>query len=120
MQITFKKVLGGVKMTFEQKMVIIFFTALGVVLGAALIGSGAAIIVRQPPATTMLRLAGEIKIWAMVAAIGGTFTAFEVLESGIFEGEFRAVIKQLLYVISSFAGAQVGYFLILYLTGGRN
>lgn len=107
-------------MTFDQKMVIIFFTALGVVLGAALIGSASAIIVKQPPATTMLRLAGEIKIWAIVAAIGGTFTAIEVLESGIFEGEFRAVIKQLLYVLSGFSGAQVGYFIILYLAGGKN
>lgn len=107
-------------MTFEQKMVIIFFTALGVVLGAALVGSASAIIVKQPPATTMLRLAGEIKIWAIVAAIGGTFTTIEVLESGIFEGEFRAVIKQLLYVLSGFAGAQMGYFIILYIAGGRN
>lgn len=107
-------------MTFEQKMVIIFFTALGVVLGAALVGSASAVIVKQPPATTMLRLAGEIKIWAIVAAIGGTFTTIEVLESGIFEGEFRAVIKQLLYVLSGFAGAQMGYFIILYITGGRN
>ncbi|WP_031514519.1 YtrH family sporulation protein [Desulfofalx alkaliphila] len=107
-------------MTFEQKMVIIFFTALGVVLGAALIGSASSIMVRQPPVTTMVRIAGEIKIWAIVAAIGGTFTAIEVLESGIFDGEFRAVIKQLLYVLSGFAGAQVGYFLILYLAGGNN
>lgn len=107
-------------MTFEQKMVIIFFTAMGVVLGAALVGSAAAIIIKQPPATTMLRLAGEIKIWAIVAAIGGTFTAIEVLESGIFTGEFRAVIKQLLFVLSGFTGAQLGYFLILCLAGGKN
>ncbi|MCD5407506.1 MAG: YtrH family sporulation protein [Desulfotomaculum sp.] len=107
-------------MAFEQKMVIIFFTAVGVVVGAALIGSTAAMLVRQPPVTIMVRLAGEIKIWAVVAAIGGTFTAIEVLESGIFAGEIRAVIKQFLYVISGFAGAQVGYFLILSLAGGKN
>ncbi len=107
-------------MTFEQKMVIIFFTALGVVLGASIIGAASAVLVRQPPLTTMLRLAGEIKIWAIVAAIGGTFTAIEVLESGIFEGEIKAVIKQLLYLLSGFAGAQLGYFLILYLVGGKS
>jgi hypothetical protein len=106
--------------TFEQKMVIIFFTALGVVLGASLIGSASAIFVKQPPATTMVRLAEEIKIWAIVAAIGGTFTTIEVLESGLFEGEFRAVVKQLFYVLSGFGGAQVGYFLILYLAGGKH
>lgn len=107
-------------MTFEQKMVIIFFTALGVVLGAAIIGSTSALLVKQPPATTMLRIASDIKIWAIVAAIGGTFTAIEVLESGIFGGQFKAVIKQLLYLLSGFAGAQTGYFMILYLAGGKN
>lgn len=87
-----------------------FFTAVGVVVGASLISSAAAVLVRQPPATVMIKLAGEIKIWAVVAAIGGTFTAIEVLESGIFEGEVKTVIKQFLYVLSGFLGAQIGYF----------
>ncbi|MCL6448904.1 MAG: YtrH family sporulation protein [Armatimonadetes bacterium] len=105
--------------TFGQKLVLIFFTALGIMLGAALIGSLAAVMVREPPAAVMLKLARDMKIWAIAAAIGGTFSTFEVFESGLFQGELRAVIKQLLYIFSALAGTQAGYQLILALCGGK-
>ncbi|MHB1126736.1 MAG: YtrH family sporulation protein, partial [Bacillota bacterium] len=60
--------------SFGPRMFLVFFVALGVVLGAALVGSLAAVLVGEPPIRTMTRLAQEIKIWAIVAAIGGTFT----------------------------------------------
>lgn len=90
---------------------------MGIILGAALVGSLAAVMVKQPPVGTMLRLAKEIKIWAIVAAIGGTFSTFEVLESGLFQGEVRAVIKQLIYIISALAGTQTGYYILWVLSG---
>jgi hypothetical protein len=65
----------------------------------------------------MLKLAREIKIWAIVAAIGGTFTTIEILQLGILEGEIRALIKQLFYLISAFAGAHLGYLIVIYLVG---
>jgi len=101
-----------------QRLVIIFFTAGGVLLGAALAGALGAALTGQPPISTMLRLAREVKIWAIVAAIGGSFSTFEVFESGLFRGEFAAVARQLLYVLASLAGAQAGYFLIMTLGGG--
>ncbi len=76
---------------FSTKIVIIFFTALGVMLGSALIGSIAAVFTGENPARIMLKIAKDIKIWAIVAAIGGTFSSIEVLESGIFEGQIKAV-----------------------------
>ena len=103
--------------TFINKTVLIYFTALGMMLGAALVGSLAAVLVREPPVGTMMKLAREIKIWAVIAAIGGTFSTFEVLESGLFQGELRAVIKQLIYIISALAGTQCGYYLLLILSG---
>ncbi|GAW91281.1 YtrH family sporulation protein [Calderihabitans maritimus] len=105
--------------SFGQKLLLIFFTALGVVLGASLIGSLAAVLSAQPPLKTMTKLAYEIKIWAIVAAIGGTFTTIEVLEMGIFEGEIINVIKQFLFIFSAFLGAQVGYSIIWSLSGGQ-
>lgn len=105
--------------TFSQKMLLIFFTSLGVVLGASLFGSVAAVFVKIPPLRTMVRLADDIKIWAIVAAIGGTFSAIEILGSGLFEGEIRATVKQLLFIISSFMGASVGQWLISCLAGGK-
>lgn len=105
--------------TFHQKVILIFFTALGIMLGATLIGSLAAVLVRVPPAAIILKLARDMKIWAIAAAIGGTFSTFEVFESGLFQGEVRAVIKQLLYIFSALAGTQVGYQLLLALCGGK-
>jgi len=64
---------------FEHKIVLIFFTALGVMLGSAMVGSLAAVIVREPPVAVMLKLARDMKIWAIAAAIGGTFYTFEYL-----------------------------------------
>ncbi|WP_227766823.1 YtrH family sporulation protein [Zhaonella formicivorans] len=102
---------------FYQKLILIFFTALGVLLGASLVGSLGAILVGYPPVEIMLKLAREIKIWAIVAAIGGTFTTIEILQLGILEGEIRALIKQLFYLISAFAGAHLGYLIVIYLVG---
>ena len=104
---------------FFPRLLLIFFTALGVVLGAAIIGSLAAVLVGQPPLRTMTRLALEIKIWAIAAAMGGTFSAIEILGQGIMEGQFRILLKQLLFIIIAFAGAQVGYWLIQNLAGGK-
>ncbi|MFZ5649538.1 MAG: YtrH family sporulation protein [Bacillota bacterium] len=104
---------------FEHKVVLIFFTALGIMLGSVMIGSLAAVIVREPPVSVMLKLARDMKIWAIAAAIGGTFSTFEIFESGLFSGEVRAVVKQLLYIVSALAGTQAGYTLILALCEGR-
>ena len=103
--------------TFSHKTVLIFFTSLGMMLGASVVGSLAAVLVGEPPIGTLLKLAREIKIWAIVAAIGGTFSTFEVLESGLFQGEVRAVVKQLLYIISALGGAQFGHYLLLTISG---
>lgn len=108
---------GGRLVPFEKNFVIIFFTAMGVLLGAALVGSLAAVLVREPPLGAMLRLAREMKIWAVVAAIGGTFSTIEILESGVFKGEIIAVIKQLFYIVSAMAGTHLGYLIVLAIAG---
>lgn len=103
--------------TFIHKSILIFFTALGIILGSSLLGCFAAILVKDPPVGTMLKLAQEIKIWAIVAAIGGTFSTFEIFESGLFQGELKPVIKQLIYIFCALAGTQSGYYLLLILSG---
>ncbi|MFZ5645085.1 MAG: YtrH family sporulation protein [Bacillota bacterium] len=105
--------------TFENKIILIFFTALGTMLGSVMIGSLAAVLVKEPPVAVMLKLARDMKIWAIAAAIGGTFSTFEVFESGLFNGDVRAVVKQMLYIASALAGTQAGYYLILALCEGN-
>lgn len=106
-------------MPFEKNFVLIFFTAMGLMLGAALVGSLAAVMVREPPLETMLKLAREIRIWAVVAAIGGTFSTIEILESGILKGEIVAVIKQIFYIVGAMAGTHLGHLIILAVAGGE-
>lgn len=101
-----------------HKLVLIFFTACGMILGACFMGALGASLVREPPVTVMLRIAQEVKIWAIAAAIGSSFYIFEAFESGLFRGEVSAVVRQLCYVLSSLAGAQLAHMLILVLTGG--
>ena len=104
---------------FFPRLLLIFFTAFGIMLGASLMGSLAALLMREPPVATMLSLAKEIKIWAIVAAIGGSFSTFEILESGIFQGNVEAMVKQFLFILSSFSGTHLGYFVVVNLTSGK-
>lgn len=94
--------------------------SLGVITGGALIGSLSALLTGQPPQRMLLEIADRLKIWAMVAALGGTFESIRVIEMGLIGGEFQSLIKQVLLIISAFGGAQLGYLLISTLvSGGR-
>jgi membrane protein DedA with SNARE-associated domain len=101
---------------FASNLLFNFFIAFGVIVGASLCGAFVAFIAGQPTMKTMLDFAQKMKIWAIVVALGGTFSSFKILELGLLEGELGAVTKQILYIISAFAGAQAGH-LIIYLIG---
>ncbi|RSK28142.1 sporulation protein [Bacillus sp. HMF5848] len=94
-----------------------YFIALGVMLGGTIIGAIGAFLVGEPPLTAMFRLSNRLKIWALVAAIGGTFDAFYNFERGIFEGATNDIVKQILLIISAMGGAQTGALIIQWLTG---
>jgi len=104
---------------FIEKLLYMFLTALGMIIGGTLIGSISALLTGQGPFRTMTELARDLKIWAAVAAIGGTFTSLQVLESSLLEGHITTAIKQLGFIFSSFAGAHLGYVLILILVGNK-
>ena len=102
--------------SFSHKSLLIFFTAMGIVLGGSLIGSLAAVVTGNPPLLTARKLAEEMKLWAVVAALGGTFSSIEVLGSGFFTGQIRPLIKQLLFIIAGLAGAESAKYLVFSLT----
>ncbi len=95
-----------------QQLLLNIFIALGVMLGGSLFGALAALLSGGEPLKEMVILSEKLKIWAIVVALGGTFTSFEILDLGILKGEFRTVTKQVLYILSAFTGAQIGYLLI--------
>ena len=95
-----------------------FLIALGVVLGGVFYGSLSTLITEQPPLHTMVELAEKLKIWGLVAALGGTFPALKALEVGFLDGQITSIVKQILLLLSAFWGAHAGYLIILSLVGG--
>lgn len=93
-----------------------YFIALGVLLGGALIGGLAAFLTGRPPLTEVFRISQTIRIWAIVAAIGGTFDAVYSFERGLFDGDTKDIFKQFMLILSALGGAQTGALLITWLT----
>jgi hypothetical protein len=93
-----------------------YFIALGVLLGGALIGGLASFLTGQPPLTAVSRLSSGLRIWAIVAAIGGTFDAVYSFERGILNAETKDLVKQILLILSALGGAQTGALIINWFT----
>lgn len=101
---------------FVIKLFYIFFTALGMIIGGTFIGSVSATLFGYGPLRTMAQLAKDLKIWAAVAAIGGTFDSLQTLETGLLAGQMKLVLKQLGFMLAAFAGAHLGYILVITLS----
>jgi len=101
---------------FMPTFIKVYFIAFGVLFGGAIVGGIGAYLSGDPPLTTIFRLANKLKIWALVAAIGGTFDAFSNFERGIFEGATKDIVKQMLLIISAMGGAQSAWLIIFWLT----
>lgn len=97
----------------------VFFIALGVVLGGSFIGSIGGLLISQPPLKTMAEIADDLKLYAIISAIGGTFTNLRLLEGVFFKGELLIVVELFTILLSAFIGAQLGYWLITIFCGGR-
>lgn len=106
-------------MGFLSTLVLDFSVALGLVIGGSIIGAVGAMIVHLPPMDTMLDLAERLKIWALVAALGGSMDALRVIGDGVWDGQLIAVAKQFSYLVSAFLGCQVGYYMIKWMVLGK-
>lgn len=104
---------------FVVTLLLTFCVALGVNLGGSLMGSLGAVLLHRPPLKTMIELSGELKIWALVAALGGTFGVIKTVEAGVFGKQFFDLVKQLLIIGSAFLGAHLGHLIIVSLGGDR-
>jgi len=101
-------------------LILTFFISLGVILGGCIIGSLGALFSERPPMNTMLELAHKIKIWALVAALGGSFGIFEAFDTSLTGGGYPLqLLYQLMLLFSAFAGAHVGYVILTILAGGK-
>lgn len=92
-----------------------YFIAFGVVIGGALIGSIGSFATGDPPLTGVARIAKGLRIWAIVAAIGGTFDAIATFERGIFDGSTIDIFKQILLILGAMGGVKTAIILIQWL-----
>ncbi len=100
---------------FITKLFTDFSIAFGVVLGASILGGMAAVMTMQPPTFTMKTIAENIKIWAVVAAVGGTIDPFRFIETNFLISQYSPVIQQILYIVSAFVGAHMGTKLVQFI-----
>lgn len=96
-----------------------FMISFGVVLGATLLGGISAVLTLQPPTFTMEEIANKIKMWAVIAAVGGTIDPFRAIETNLIRGDISPVVEQVLYIISAFLGATMGTKLMEWLSNGE-
>jgi hypothetical protein len=103
---------------FLTKLILHYCIALGVVVGASMLAGIAATMTLQPPSSTMKGIAENIKIWAIVASIGGTIDPIRAIETNFLEGQINPAIKQILWIVSAFLGAQAGVKLVQWICDG--
>ncbi|TVY07423.1 YtrH family sporulation protein [Paenibacillus cremeus] len=107
--------------SFISKCLLDFLVAFGVVLGGTMLAGICAVLTLEPPAWRMASVAEQIKIWALVAAIGGTIDPIRAIETNFIEGHISPAIKQIMYIVCAFTGAHVGSTLIQWICkGGSN
>lgn len=95
-----------------------FFVSMGLVIGGSLLGGVAALFTHHDPSATMSTLANELKVWAIVAALGGTMDMLRVIDRGVFGFNVIPMARQFIYLVAAFLGCQVGYMLITWITTG--
>jgi len=93
-----------------------FFIAFGVILGGSLIGGVSAFITGEPLISTIAKIASQIRIWAIIAAIGGTFDTVYSFERGFLDGGTKDLFKQFLFILSAMGGAKTATIIITWIT----
>lgn len=89
-----------------------YFIAFGVIIGGAVIGSLGSFLTGDPPFTAITRIAKALRIWAVVAAIGGTFDAISNLERGLTDGSTVDLFKQIFIILSAMGGVKSAFIII--------
>ncbi|MBO7745311.1 YtrH family sporulation protein [Paenibacillus sp. MWE-103] len=104
--------------SFLSKSIVDFFIAFGVVFGGSMLAGMGSVFVMAAPAAIMIDTASRLKIWALVAAVGGTIDPMRVIESNMLEGHLSPVVQQVFYILCAFLGAHMGTELIRWLCKG--
>ncbi|WP_195571890.1 YtrH family sporulation protein [Paenibacillus sp. 1001270B_150601_E10] len=104
---------------FLSKAIIDFCIALGVVVGGSMLAGIGSVIALKSPVDTMRHIAEHLKIWAIVAAVGGTIDPLRIIETNFMLGNLPPVFKQIMLILVSFLGAHLGTELIQWICRAR-
>lgn len=96
---------------FVVDLIFKFFVAFGIVMGATFFGMLGAFIGNQPISVYVKPMVDNIKIWALVVALGGTIDPLRI----VLRGDLPPVTKQLIVIIVAFLGAHLATVLIHWL-----
>lgn len=100
-------------------MISIFFVSFGIVLGGSLLAGLGAVLTKQSPVIIIKGVALDIKFWAILSAIGGTIDTLRGFEVGLIGGNLSVAARQILYIISAFAGATIASHILVFLVDGK-
>jgi len=98
--------------SFWNKMIDEFLIAFGVVIGGSILAGIAAVVTMRSPSHQMGLIADNIKIWAMVVAVGGTIDPIRSIQSNFLGGQISLAIKQILSIVAAYIGAHIGTMII--------
>lgn len=93
-----------------------FFIAFGVIIGGTILGSVGSFLTGEAPLNAMNRIAQSLRIWAIVAAIGGTFDAIANFQKGFLDGSTMDLFKQAMFIVSAMVGVKSALLLISWIT----
>lgn len=93
-----------------------FFISFGVMIGGTVLGSMGSFLTGDAPLAGMTRIAQSLRIWAIIASIGGTFDAIESFQRGLTDGTTLDILKQVFIIMSAMAGVKIAMLLISWLT----
>ncbi|AIS52865.1 sporulation protein [Thermoanaerobacter kivui] len=93
-----------------------FFTSMGVVIGGTLIGALSAVFTFDSPVKIINMILKDIRLWAILVGLGGSFTAIRGFEVGL-SGEFTQLAKQGLIILGAFLGSHAGFIIISFIVG---
>lgn len=96
-----------------------FLIALGVTIAGSLSGAAASLLTGGHPVDRLRFLAEEMRLWAVLVAISGSFEPLRGLGQGIFAGQVRVMARQVLLLLVAMAGAHLGYLLLQQLAGRK-
>ncbi|RKD23775.1 sporulation protein [Ammoniphilus oxalaticus] len=95
-----------------ERIILNFFVAFGIVIGGSLLAALGSFLVRKPPMVTMTDYAEQLKIWGLVGALGGTFDSFMQIDRVFNDGQLHTILRQIILIVSAFAGAHTGFKLM--------